>query len=338
LDFSTFFITILLDLSIYLLIVISMNLEVGLTGIPNFGRVLAIVGGVFVTGAIPGRILMLIYNIQGDYINSNAQIVNLINAQLFHDKLTSILVLIMTVLISALIGSALGFMSSYPALRLREDYLAIMLLIAGTSLVIIGINYSAIVGGTLGVQIPAIYPSLLGQGDTLYINIAIIHSILAFLFLMIFNLISNSPMGRIMRAVRENENLVVVLGRDLKSIRGKAMALGGGIAGIAGSLYSFYLGSVFAGGFDNITWSFYPYLMLILGGAGTTLGSILGVLSFIITFRLLDIYKDILGGLLHFDPVWLQYMLFGIIIIIILIYRPSGIIRERARPLLKPKD
>jgi Branched-chain amino acid transport system / permease component. len=64
-DIPSLILAIVLDFSVYLMVVVSLNVEIGLTGVPNFGRVLAYAGGAFVTGAIPGRILQLVYGVQG---------------------------------------------------------------------------------------------------------------------------------------------------------------------------------------------------------------------------------------------------------------------------------
>jgi branched-chain amino acid transport system permease protein len=334
-DLTSFLLSILLDLSIYLMLVTSLNFEVGLTGIPNLGRVLAVTAGAFVTGTIPVRILMNIYGISGDPISSNTIIVSLINSKLTNDTFMGIIILVITIVIAIIIGGALGYISSYPALRLKEVYLAIMLLIAGTALVIIGINYPALVGGTSGVEIPSIYSSIFGSGKDFYLKVAIFHLIVSGFMVFLFYNISHSPIGRVMKAIRENETLIITLGRDVKTIRGRVMALGGALASVTGVLYTFYVGTVYAGNFDNINWGFYPYLILILGGAGTTLGSIISTLIFIASYHLLDLYKDILGNVLHFDPIWLHYILFGLILMIVIIYRPQGLIKERNRPLLE---
>nr|WP_238699134.1 branched-chain amino acid ABC transporter permease [Sulfolobus sp. E5-1-F] len=336
-DISSLILAIILDFSVYLMVVISLNVEIGLTGVPNFGRVLAYAGGAFIAGAIPGRILQLIYGLHGDYILNNPSIVAEINDKLFEQPLMALAILILTLILAGIVGAVLGYISSYPALRLREDYLGILLLVAGTSLVIIGITYPPIVGGTVGVQVPAVFNALLGQGSSLYYKISIVLLAFSLVMLLLFNLISNSPMGRVLRAVRENEDLVEVLGRDIGVIRGKAMALGGFLAGVAGSLYAFYIGSVFASAFDNLTWSFNPYLMLVLGGAGTSIGAMLGALIYSTLYHIIDLYKQTIGYYLHFDAVWLQYMLFGLILTIILIIRPQGIMVEKAKPLVRPK-
>ena len=337
-DIPSLILAIVLDFSVYLMVVVSLNVEIGLTGVPNFGRVLAYAGGAFVTGAIPGRILQLVYGVQGDYILNNPSVIAEINYKLLQQPLMALAVLILTLILAGTVGAALGYISSYPALRLREDYLGILLLIAGTSLVVVGITYPPIVGGTVGVQVPAVFNALLGQGPSLYYKISIVLLSFSLAMLILFHLISNSPMGRAFRAVRENEDLVGVLGRDIGVIRGKAMALGGFLAGVAGSLYAFYIGSVFAAAFDNLTWSFNPYLMLVLGGAGTSLGAVLGALVYSTLYHVIDLYKQTLSYYLHFDAVWLQYMLFGLILTLILIIRPQGIVVEKAKPLVKPRS
>jgi branched-chain amino acid transport system permease protein len=338
LDVLSLILAIVLDFSVYLMIVVSLNIEIGLAGVPNFGRVLAYAGGAFVTGSIPGRLLAKLFGISGNYILLNPTIVGEINIKLSNQPLLALSVLVFSLVISGVIGAVLGYLSSYPALRLKEDYLGIMLLVVGTSLVIIGTAYPPLVGGTVGVQVPAVFNALLGQGSVLYYKIAIVLLAFSLVMLFVFTIISNSPMGRVFRAVRENEELIQSLGRDIGSVRGKAMAIGGFFAGVAGSLYAFYIGSVFAAAFDNVTWSFNPYLMLVLGGAGTFLGAIIGVLTYSTLYHIIDIYKQPLSYYLHFDPVWLQYMIFGVVITVILVLRPQGVIVENPKALLKPKD
>lgn len=334
-DFTLLILAIILDFSIYLMVLISMNVEVGLTGVPNFGRVLAIAGGAFFTGAVPGRLLAYFLNIQGDYIQNNPYIVSEINNKLQHDLLLAIGILAFSLIFSGLIGALLGYLSSYPALKLKEDYLGIALLITGTSLVVVGINYPPLIGGTLGVEVPGVFPALLGSGRELYWRIAIVLLMFSLLMTLFYHFISESPLGRALRAVRENEDLAKVLGRDIATLRGEAMAMGGFMAGIAGSLYAFYVGSVYAQAYDNITWSFIPYMMLVLGGAGTSYGAIAGALTYATAFHIIDAYKQQLGSLLHFDPIWLQYMLLGMAITVILIARPTGIFEEKPKPLIR---
>ncbi|AHC52638.1 hypothetical protein SUSAZ_10025 [Sulfolobus acidocaldarius SUSAZ] len=78
--------------------------------------------------------------------------------------------------------------------------------------------------------------------------------------------------------------------------------------------------------------------MLVLGGAGTTLGAVIGTLVYTTLCHLVDIYKQQLGSILNFDPVWLQYILFGLLLTVLLVLRPEGIYPEKNRSLLKPKE
>ena len=89
-------------------------------------------------------------------------------------------------------------------------------------------------------------------------------------------------------------------------------------------------------GFERVTFTFYPWLIMILGGMGNNLGVANGVLIFVTIYRLLDVYKYEIGAVVGFDPVWLGYMLFGALALAIIIAAPRGIVPEEAKPLTKP--
>ncbi len=65
---TIFLVDLLAIFAIYVIVNLSLNLEVGYTGIPNFGKVLAVGAGAFVAASIPGRIFANIAGIEGDYI------------------------------------------------------------------------------------------------------------------------------------------------------------------------------------------------------------------------------------------------------------------------------
>jgi branched-chain amino acid transport system permease protein len=182
----TFLLDILAYFAIYLIVNTSLNLEYGLTGIPNFGKVLAVAGGAFVVGAVPGRVManqlgiLMGYRavendpilseclktlaqikpkiLEGmDYIEDNAVVGDCIRRVMVNDPLLSISLLAATVGLAAAVGAALGFVASYPAIRLKEDYLAMTLLAMGEFLAQVGYLDRTLVGGTLGVFAPDPY-------------------------------------------------------------------------------------------------------------------------------------------------------------------------------------
>ncbi|MCY4252242.1 MAG: branched-chain amino acid ABC transporter permease, partial [Thaumarchaeota archaeon] len=150
----TFFVDLLAIYSIYLIINTSLNLEFGYAGIPNFGKVLAVGVGAFVAAAVPGRMLAGMAGIGGDYIGDNIAIMSQVNAWLLDNTGAGIAAFAVTLAVAAAVGAAIGLLTAYPAIRLRGDYLAITLLAFGEGMRVIGINYTEIAGGTLGVQLP----------------------------------------------------------------------------------------------------------------------------------------------------------------------------------------
>ena len=79
---TVFLIDLLAIFAVYVIVNLSLNLEFGYTGIPNFGKVLAVGAGAFVAASIPGRIFANIAGIEGDYIENNLAIVSQINVWL----------------------------------------------------------------------------------------------------------------------------------------------------------------------------------------------------------------------------------------------------------------
>ncbi|TLX96072.1 MAG: branched-chain amino acid ABC transporter permease, partial [Thaumarchaeota archaeon] len=116
--------------ALYLAISLTLNLEAGYTGVPNFGKVLYVAGGAAVAGSLSGRLAAYVYgiNTHGDYITFNAQIITQVNNLIASDPVFATELVLLSLLIAALIGAAFGYLSSYPAIRLREDYLGMLLL------------------------------------------------------------------------------------------------------------------------------------------------------------------------------------------------------------------
>jgi len=334
----TFLIDLLALLGIFAIISLSLNIEFGYTGIPNFGKLLAVAGGAFFVGAVPGRILAYVYNALDnlDYIRDTNLVMTNINRILSADVLSSITLLILSLLGAAFIGAILGFIASYPAIRLREDYLAITLLAMAEILVMIGRNYEDLIGGTKGVAIPDPFRWVGGE----WRFVAATCTILVVLLLILFYVesISRSPLGRTLRAIRDDEISAEVFGKDVVKIRMKVLMVGSSIAAVGGALSAFLSGSVVAAGFTRVTHTFWPWVMVIIGGAANNFGVLLGSALFVTLRKVITFYKDVFKPFLPFDVVWLEYLLLGIILIIVLIYRPEGIIPEKPSRTLSRRE
>ncbi len=331
-----FLVDILAIFAVYVIINLSLNMEFGYTGIPNFGKVLAVGAGAFVAAAIPGRIFASMAGIEGDYIGDNLAIVSQINVWLVDNTGIGFAVFFLTLAIAAGIGAGLGLLTAYPAIRLRGDYLAITLLAFGESIRIIGNNFTPLVGGTLGVQVP---DPLSFLPDDIRFPIATVGLVLIAIVIYIYSeKIMHSPLGRMLRAVRDNEMAAKSLGKDTTRIRIKVIMISAALAAIGGALYAFYAGGAIAFAYDRASWTFWPFLMILIGGLANNKGVIFGTLIFVVIRKLIIFFKDSLEGFVPFDVVWLDFLLLGSILLVILLYRPQGLFVEKTTSTISDKS
>ena len=327
-----FIVDLLAIFAIYVIVNLSLNLEFGYTGIPNFGKVLAVGAGAFVAASIPGRIFAGIAGIEGDYIGENLAIVSQINVWLVDNTGIGFAVFFLTLGVAAIVGGGLGLLTSYPAIRLRGDYLAITLLAFGESIRVIGNNFTPLVGGTLGVQVPDPLSFLPGE---LRFPVATIGLLLIALAVFIYSeKLIRSPLGRMLRAVRDNEVAAESLGKNTKQIRIKIIIVSAALAAIAGALYAFYVGGTIAFAYDRASWTFWPFLMILIGGLSNNKGVVVGTLVFVTLRKCIIFFKDSLQEFVPFDVVWLDFLLLGVILLAVLLYRPQGIFVEKPTPTI----
>jgi branched-chain amino acid transport system permease protein len=332
-DLLSYVLGSVVDVAIFAVIALSLNLEAGIGGIPNFGKVLTVTAGAFVVGGLIPRVAMAIYGVKGDFVYDNPAVVSALSQAL--DLWTSAALVSAALILSAAVGAVLGMAMAAPAVRLREDYLAITLLALGDFLFYVGRYYEPLVGGTLGVSLPPFLEKIFGGGAARYLGASLLTGAAALLLYLLTERVTSSPYGRALRVHREDPELVEVMGRSATRLRLWALAIGGALSAVAGALYALYVGAVFAGSFTRITYTFYPWLMMILGGMGNNLGVVNGVFIFVTLRRLIDIYKYELSAVLGFDPVWLAYILFGAIALAIIALRPEGLVPEEPTPLAK---
>lgn len=324
---AIFIIDLLAIFAVYVIVNLSLNMEFGYTGIPNFGKVLAVGAGAFVAASVPGRIFAAMAGIEGDYVLDNLAIVSQVNAWLADNTGIGFVVFFLTLGIAAAVGGGLGILTSYPAIRMRGDYLAITLLAFGESIRIIGNNFTPLVGGTLGVQLP---DPLSFLPDEIRFPVATLGLVLIAAAVFVFSeKMIRSPLGRLLRAVRDNEVAAESLGKDTARIRMKVIMISAALAAVGGALYAFYVGGAIAFAYDRASWTFWPFLMILIGGLANNKGVLFGTLIFVTVRKLIIFFKDSFEGLVPFDIIWLDFLLLGVILLVILQYRPQGLFVEK---------
>ena len=101
-------------------------------------------------------------------------------------------------------------------------------------------------------------------------------SLFDFLVYVFVEKIARSPLGRTLRAIRDSEEASEALGKDNVAIRKKVLVIASAISAMAGALLTFYVGSVGEGTWNRIDYTFWPWLMVIMGGVANNTGVVLG--------------------------------------------------------------
>ncbi len=332
-DFVNFF-------ALYVAISLTLNIEFGYTGIPNFGKVLYIAGGATFAGSIAGRVAAYILGVQikGDFITYVPQIINDVNSELASNWIAAISILVLGLVVGGAIGAVFGYISSFPAIRLREDYLGMLLLAVAQFYQIFLRGFGPLVGGTQGIPVPDpfFYFSTLGLGVRDVVGAAVLATA-ALLIYFYSERVARSPLGRTLRAIRDNEDAARALGKNDVAFRRSVLIVASALSGIIGALYTFYIGAVGADTWQRYAWTFWPWLIVIIGGAGNNVGTVLGALVFASMTKGLQQSQYFLQPYVPFDVNWLQYLLFAGILILVLLLRPEGIVKEKPSPTL-PKS
>jgi len=345
----------LISLFSFITVSISLNLEAGFTGIPNFGKHVFVFVGAFAAQGIGVRITAWLYEhlrpleaqaaleqvkhmVPGATwdsivdaavdIDANRIIVNNYLKQFVLSNV-GIEILLLATLLATTIGLALlfGLLASYAALRLREEYLAILLLsFAELMVMVVFYQSQSLNGGNQGLWAitftrKPIKFALVGSG------------VLAVLSYFYAERLANSPMGRLMRAVRDDEVAAEVFGRNIAMVRLKVILLSSALAGLAGFFFIQNAPLSTSIAFNRVVWTFLPWAMIILGGMANNMGVLLGALVFMIGKRLFEYYQMQIAHVLHLGSsivaVLLPNILIGVLIIVVLYVRPQGILPER---------
>jgi branched-chain amino acid transport system permease protein len=324
-----FLTNLIILIGIFIIISLSLNLEYGYAGIPNFGKLLAVAGGAYFVGAVSGRVLALAYDQPAGlgYIEKNLEVIGFLNNVLSSSPLQSIGFLVLSIIGAAFFGGLLGYIASYPAIRLRGDYLAITLLAMGEIIWVIADNWQPLIGGSMGVRIPDPFRWIGSQYRPLAVLLTVL--ITAAIIFLYLQYLGRSPLGRVLKAMRENELSASVHGKDVVKLRTKTLIVGFAIAAISGALNSLWTVSVSPKDFERVRHTFMPWVMVIIGGAGNNIGAVIGAIIFVTLRGLIVFYKYSFEAIVPFDVVWLEYLLMGIALIIVLMYRPEGLLPEK---------
>ncbi len=318
---------------IYLVLGFSFNLEYGFAGQPNLGKVLFYSIGAYAAGRLTATVLWSMVGVEGVPFFSHAAADMRLEFAAAH-PLIIILLFFASLAIAALLGGLFGFVVSYPALRLRGDFLAIVLIAVGEVGRVFARTYEPLSGGVFGLS--GVPNPLLWLGEPRFWRFvyALIVLAIALITYLIVERLVNSPLGRLLKSVRDDELAAKVYGKDVPRVKAQVLIIGSAMAAVAGALYAFYVQTVFADDFVPMV-SFLVIIMVMLGGVANNKGVFLGALLLTLLDRLTRAsFLRMIGITITFDITYVRYIAVGVLIILVLMFRPKGLIPET--PLKTP--
>ncbi len=315
----------------FTMMAVGLNIVVGYAGLLDLGYVAFYAAGAYTAGWLASQHFEQVTFHFGSSVPSDTPGIHI----------SMWLVLIAAGLLTLLVGIVIGL----PTLRLRGDYLAIVTLGFGEIIPQVVRNGDSfggfnLTGGTFGIApIDPVGFALLsraGLPDNFQLSPHRVHWYYAIALLLLLLTVfcsvrlRDSRLGRAWIAIREDETAAGAMGVPLMRTKTWAYAIGAFFGGVAGAYYaSFKSGAFPADFYFNV--SVFLLCMVILGGMGSVWGVIVGglILSYLDREGLATIGSKIQDAGLDFDPTKYQFGIYGVIIVLMMLYRPAGLIPER---------
>ncbi|GCF10776.1 branched-chain amino acid ABC transporter permease [Dictyobacter arantiisoli] len=316
------------DLGFYIILALGLNIVVGFAGLLDLGYVAFFIIGTYAWSLVGSEQFYKLTNIMA-------------KPEVFSWFFWPMII------IAALITALWGVILGAPTLRLRGDYLAIVTLGFGEIIPIVFTQMDAVTNGNNGIA--GVYPPITPCIGSFCINwntspTPYYYLILILIALCVFANIRlrDSKLGRAWVAIREDEIAASSSGINLVNTKLFAFAAGAFFAGIAGAYHAAKLGTVSPSDF-NTTDSYIYLAMVVIGGLGSIPGVIVGAIVVyainLLILPQLDAYAADPSNFLHVIPQMLpnftfeniRDLLFGALLIIIVIFRPEGLIPSARR-------
>jgi branched-chain amino acid transport system permease protein len=247
------------------------------------------------------------------------------------------LALLIAVVAAALFALILGI----PTLRLRADYLAIVTIAAAEIVryLVTTNGWTAVTGSANGLAAfeggffemnpfpPGSYAMGMNNRDFF---IRVVGWALVIVAGVLVWLLMRSPWGRVLKGIREDENAVRSLGKNVYAYKMQALIIGGVLGALAGLIFTLPRGAVQPANYGTEL-TFFLWTCLLLGGMATVLGPVVGAMMF---WVVLSLTQGILSGLIESGAItWLstiqagqlRFILVGVALMLLMIFRPQGV-------------
>jgi branched-chain amino acid transport system permease protein len=325
--------------SIYAVLSLGLNVQWGYTGLFNVGVAAFFAVGAFVTALVtttPPTGPMAAFSQQAFGFGAP---------------------FLVGVIAAGLVSGVVAWLVGRPTLRLRDDYLAIATIGIAEVVRLIFQNERWLANGPQPLRgIPQPLNCLVADGgcgwlpgfangwlaplaprDYPYVYLAVAAALLM-VVLALLERMTESPWGRVLRAVREEESSARMNGKDAAAFKLEAFVVGAVVMGVGGALYAHYMASIDYSHFDPLYATFLIWVMLMLGGSGNNRGAVLG--AFVVwgiwtgAASMVDTMRPALATLSPDLPArapYLRFLFISVLFLAILRFRPQGLIGERRR-------
>jgi len=291
-----FLIYLLIMIGIYALLALSLNFQVGFTGLINFGQV-----AFFAVGAYTSCLLVCKAGIP----------------------------IVLGFLCGMILSGLFGYLISIPTRSLKADYWAIVTLAGGEIVRLIAVNEGWLTEGSFGVmRIPQPLKHLLSKGTYPLFYLVLVAACVVFMY-FVLRLLINSPFGRNLKAIRDAEELCLSLGKNTRKLKMEAMIVAGAVAGLAGALFAHYITYISPENFQPIE-TFLMWAMIIVGGRGNHAGAILGA----VVIQVFNVSTRFIVRYVPLGPdvvAPLRMVIIGLLIVAFLLFKPEGLVKEKKK-------
>lgn len=216
------------------------------------------------------------------------------------------------------VAAFVSFLISLPSMRLREDYFVVATF--GFQMIIFSIlnNWTDLTHGPLGIKdIPP--PVILGKTISSRLGFFILSGAVAIIAYQIIQRIAQSPFGRVLHAVREDEVFAESLGKNTLRFKVIAFSASAAVAASAGSLFAHYNAYIDPASF-TVTESVLVISMVIIGGAGSRWGPLFGASILVIlpeVLRYIGLPNTVAANLLQ--------IIYGLLLVVLMMFCPHGL-------------
>ena len=303
-----YLVSLLIAGGIYALLCLALNIQWGMGGLFNAG-----IAGFFAVGAYTSALLTTAASSKHVGGFDLPVIVGLVGA--------------------GVLAGVAGWIVAKICVRLKSDYLAMASIGISESLRLVIVNESWLTNGSLGIAgLPRPLDDFF-QGRTLDVFYLVFVWVIVLVVYLFSQRLYDSPWGRSLRAIRDNEVSAAAVGKDVEKFRVQTFVVGCAIMGIAGALAAHYFRFLSPSATDPLMITFLVWVMLMAGGSGNNIGAIMGALGIWTLWSATEIFTSRLPPEWITRSSYIRMLLVGLLLQVVLQRFRAGVFPEKSPPL-----